>query len=256
MNREILRAMTKNLYDFQDMRIRYAGRLKIKSDETPVNENAPDYLVTKKTEEMLQQGYEEVKKVEKSLEKDLEKVIKQTSEWKLFLKDVKGVGPKMAAVLISEIDIQKATTVSRIWQYAGLNPNKTVKGKVKKGDVIVESDEYVKGDRPTKGYLIPYNAYLKKKLLGVLADCFIKSKSEYTKFYYDMKHRLETSTKFVNGTDKMWKDESALHRDRAAKRYMIQMFLIDYYKAVRKIYNLEVRPSYAEEKLGQVHHTD
>jgi len=47
------------------------------------------------------------------------------NEWLL---DVKGVGTISAAHIIGEIDIYKAKTVSKIWQYCGLNPSK-IRGK-------------------------------------------------------------------------------------------------------------------------------
>lgn len=253
-NRNLLRAMTKNFYDYQDMRIRYAGRLKVKADGTSMSGDLPDMDTTDEAMVSFMEDYEKVREMENLFKKRIEKIVKKTPEWKNFLKGVKGCGPLMSAVLISEIDIEKSTTVSKIWQYAGLNPNTNVKGKKKQGKEVVETDEFVKADRPTKGYLLPYNAYLKKKLLGVLATSFIMQGSEYSKLYYDMKHRLQNSRKFVNGTERMWKDESALHIDRAAKRFMIQQFLVDYYRSVRSIYGLEVRDTYAEEKLGIKHH--
>ena len=246
--------MTKNFYDYQDMRIRYAGRLRVKADGTSMEGDITNMEVTDEAMQSFKEDYEKVKEMEDQFKKRIEKLVKKTPEWKGFLKDVKGCGPLMSAVLISEIDIEKAATVSKIWQYSGLNPNTNIKGKKKFGKETIETDDLVKGDRPTKGYILPYNAYLKKKLLGVLATSFLMTGSDYAKLYYDMKHRLQNSRKFVNGTDKMWKDESALHIDRAAKRFMIQQFLVDYYKSVRSIYGLEVRDTYAEEKLGIKHH--
>lgn len=44
------------------------------------------------------------------------------------------------------------------------------------------------------------------------------------------------------------------HRDVAARRYMVKMLLLDMWKAWRALEGLPIRPSYAEEKLGLVHH--
>ena len=252
-----LRSMVKNFYDFQDMRIRYAGRIRIKADETPQKDNGLDPLMTDEGVKYLEEGYSKVQELEKEFAKDIKEVVESTDEWKLFLKDVKGVGPALAAVLISEIDITKANTVSAIWQYAGLNPQKTVYGRVKKEGKVVTTDTLIRGDKLVKGYLAPYNQFLKSKLMGVLATSFIKCKSPYAKFYYDNKTRLETSTRVTRITGEkevMWKDTTASHRDLASKRFMIQMFLVDYYKAVRQMHGLPVRDTYAEEKLGIVHH--
>jgi hypothetical protein len=50
-----------------------------------------------------------------------------------------------------------------------------------------------------------------------------------------------------------WKDESDGHRDHAAKRYMVKMFLKDLYVAWRTMEGLPVRVPYQEEYLNHVH---
>ena len=156
----------------------------------------------------------------------------------------------MSAVLISYIDIEKATNASKIVQYAGLNSG-MVFGKKKgaDGEIIVTTD-LVRGDRPTKGYILPYNKKFKTKLLGVLADCFIKCNSQYKVYYDNYKTRLSNSEAFVNGTERKWKEESKAHIDRASRRYMIKMFLQDLYGVWRSLEGLEVREPYQKEYLG------
>ena len=248
-----LRAITKSLYDIQDMRMRIAGRLERKADETPMRDNGSEALASPEGFWVLQDLYIQVREVEHKFELAQKSAVECTPEWRLFLKDVKGVGPKMAAVLITEIDIEKAENAAKIWQFAGLNPG-LVRGKKRIGDKIVVTDDMIRGDRLTAGYLAPYNQYLKTKVVGVLADSFIKSKSPYAKFYYDYKHRLENSREITGDKGKMWSEVSAAHRDRAAKRYMSKLFLRDYYVAVRTMHNFSVRKPYEEEYLDIVHH--
>lgn len=48
-------------------------------------------------------------------------VLEEVPIYTKFLKHIKGVGPKMAGVIISEIDITKAKYVSSLWKLAGLD---------------------------------------------------------------------------------------------------------------------------------------
>ena len=153
--------------------------------------------------------------------------------WKHFLKDVVGCGEAIAAVIITEIDINKAPTVSNIWSFAGLAPGK---------------------DRKVKGQKCPFNQFLRAKLCGVLGSSFLKCNSPYRVFYDDMKHRLESSdwgTASKNPTDKS--RPKAGHQHKAATRYMVKMFLRDLYVAWRTLEGLPVRAPYQEEYLGKKH---
>lgn len=69
--------------------------------------------------------------------------------------------------------------------------------------------------------------------------------SQYGKIYYDYKRRLEVHPKHVNKTNG--------HRHAMALRYMIKMFLMDYWLFHRKLEGLPTPPSWAEAKLGLVH---
>lgn len=249
-----LRKLVKSLYDMQDMRIRTSGRLQKKADGTDMKDNGTEAQFINDAIFVNVDLNDSLKETEAEYAKKLKSIIERTAEWNLFLKDVKGCGPMMAAVLITEIDIRKASTVSKIWQYAGMNPDKVRGKKVLKDGTIIVTNDLIRGDRLTAGYLAPFNIHLKTKLLGVLATCFIKSKSEYTQFYYNDKTRKSNSNKeYKEG--KPWKDESKAHIDSAARRYMVKAFLKDYYANVRTMYGLEVRESYEQEYLGRIHHT-
>lgn len=249
----LLKKLTRSLYDFQQLKNQSARRVGKKADDTWQRPNGTVVTLTESAKATLDELNTDMKGTEKAFNDKLTSLVKRFPEWQLWLKDVKGCGPLMAAVLITEIDIEKAVNASKIKQFAGLNPG-LVPGKKLKGKEIVETGEMIRGDRPTAGFLRPYNAFLKTKVLGVLATCFIKSQSEYTKVYYDTKTRLKNSDKPVNGNaEKLWKDESDAHIHNAAVRKMMAIFLQDYYDKVRKIWNLEVRCPYSEEYLGQMH---
>ena len=250
-----IRHLLKMRDDYQKLRIASDNRLGKKADGSDQKNINEDYDGIDSLD--LVDIKEDTKALEKKLEKKILKELKKVPVYREYLINVKGVGPMLAAVLISEIDIEKASNVSKLWQYAGCNSG-LVRGKKKgKDGEIIVTDEWVRGDRLTTGYLAPYNKYLKTKLLGVMADSFIKCKSPYTEFYYNMKERLEHSEKPVNGNlEKTWKDESLAHRNNYARRYMMKQFLIDLYRNWRTIEGLPVRDLYQEEYLGHKHHED
>ncbi len=250
--KEQIRTMLRTIDDFQEMRKRAANRLKKKADGTNQKDaktNAPN--VTTDSIFDTVDLYDNVKGIEDSLTRQIEAVVKETPEWKLYFKNIKGIGPKMAAILIAEIDPYKAETVSKIWQYAGLNGAEVFgKKKLKDGTIITTTDK-VRGDRPTAGYVLPYNKYLKMCVLGKMSTQIMMGEAKgsnprYTAIYEGAKHYYETNPK--------WAKESKGHIHRAAIRKMMKQFLADYYAFLRPLYGLETRVPYAEEKMGIKHH--
>jgi hypothetical protein len=255
--RERIRTIVRTLYDFQDMRIRMANRLKKKKDGSDQN-GAEDIRLDNESIPSIVDAWQGAEEIEKKLAKALESELKGIPVWEDFLKGVKGCGPMMASVIIAEYDIHKATTVSKLWQFTGLNPGEVygLKGEGSKKDgtfKLVKTDIKVRGDRRTAGFMSPFNGWLRTKMCGVLAGGFLKCNSPYRDYYDNMKARLEQEQSCVSGTDKKWCDESKGHRDKAAKRYMIKMFLRDLYVAWRTLEGLTVRKPYAEEYLGKKH---
>lgn len=163
-----------------------------------------------------------------------------------FLNGVKGIGPAMAGVIISEIDIRKAKYASSLWMYAGLDVAADGQGRSRRKEHLVERDYINKAGEPAKRVGITFNPFLKTKLTGVLASSFLRAGNErYVKMYRDYKNRLENHA--------VWKDRTKKHRHNAALRYMIKRFLVDLYTEWRTIEGLEVAPEYCEAKLGHKH---
>jgi len=282
--RKELKALVRTMYDYQSMRIVTANRLRIKKDESEMAEDfMDDAEISEKDYDAVNYTWETSKRVEKRLEKEIAKIVKSEPIYEKFLVKVLGCGPLMSAAILCEFDINIATTVSKMWQFAGLNSG-MVKGKkivkiTKKTDMsalikqyenqkgeqcgIIQSDELVRGDKKQAGFVAPFNSWLRAKLIGVLAGGMIKAggstnedKINYaTKFYYPYKARLEQEENKVMhlGKETEWKEVSKGHRDSAAKRYMIKMFLKDLYVAWRTVEGLEVRKPYQEEYLGKRH---
>jgi len=275
----LLRMLVRTYDDFQATRKRIDNRLKRKKNGE-LQKGVAVYDIA--DAELLDKFGNAAATQERDIKKSLRDVLKRFPIWSEWLKsDVKGVGEIAAGRIISEIDINIATTVSKIWQFCGLNPGlvrgkkvmtlskaeksglkitKVIEGKDGEQKAYVLTDEMIPGDRLTAGFVSPFNKSLRAALLGVLADGFIKASSSYRFEYYDKyKNRLENSTNVVKERkggkiiDVMWKDATPQHRNMAAKRYMIKMFLKDLYVIWRGFEGLPVRPSYQEEYLGHKH---
>lgn len=281
-DRKELRATVRTMYDYQDMRLRTASRLRLNADDDPVDESCMDDAeINPKDYQTLEFVKKSTSQIEKKLTKEIENMLKKEPIYESFFKNVRGCGPLMSAACLSEFDINKADTVSKMWQFAGLNSG-LVRGKkiikitkeTDKSQIIKEyenmkgekcgiilSGEMIRGDRKVPGFVAPYNSWLRTKLCGVLAGGMIKAqhgengKNYAIEFYYPYKARLEQEENKVMhiGKETAWKDVSKGHRDSAAKRYMIKMFVKDLYVAWRTIEGLPVRPSYQEEYLGHKH---
>lgn len=207
-----------------------------------------DEVISSYTELCLVANYLELEEQEKTHFRRLGHILKDYPIYNNFLAGTTGVGPAMAGVIISEIDITKAEYPSSIHKYAGLDVAKDGQGRSRRKEHL-EDSEYVDADgvvQTKKG--ITFNPFLKTKLVGVLGSSFIKQspdKCKYRKVYDDYKHRLENMDAH--------KEKSKGHRHNMAVRYMIKIFLIDLYNEWRALEGLPVAPTYTEAKLGKVH---
>jgi len=205
-----------------------------------------DEVISSYTELCLIAQYVSLEDQENTHFRRIEYVLSEYQIYRDFLLKVKGCGPAMSAVILSEIDISKAKYPSSLWKLAGY-------------DVVIEDN---KGRSRIKAHLVPksytnkdgeiketvgitFNPFLKTKLY-ILATCFLKVKeSPYKEAYYNYKNRLENTPVHM--------EKTKLHRHRMAIRYMIKRFLVDLYINWRRIEGLEVHPEYSEGKLGMKH---
>lgn len=166
--------------------------------------------------------------------------------WDGFLKGVKGIGPMIAAVLITEIEIARARYPSSLWKYAGLDVAGDGGGRSKREAHLVER-EYTAKDGSTKmRNSITFNPFLKTKLLGVLGPSFLKANNAgYRQLYDEAKHRYATDPRHA--------DKSKGHVHNMAMRVMVKRFLADLYNVWRPMEGLEVAPTYQEAKQGHQH---
>lgn len=222
--------------------------------------------------------------LEKDLLHDLKGLLTGIPIYEKWLKNQRGIGPTLAAVIISELDPHKAPHVSSFWKYCGLAVDTATN----------------KSQRRIKGQKADFNPWLKSKLLKVMGDCLIRSGSQpWRKFYDDYKNRKSNTMVPVcmacNGEGKVVRKKAALapgedhvietieddakvkkvsckncngtggpapwgcsdaHRHTASIRYMVKMFLSELHITWRTLEGLPVRAPYAEEYLGRVHHVN
>jgi hypothetical protein len=263
-HRIALRRKVEIFYDLQRLRMQAAGRTENKKDGT-AKVRATTIELTAYDTMVLERRAKELHLQEKAALRDVQEHLNQIGFYRDILSDKKryrGVGPTMAGVILSSFDIEREDTVSKMWAFAGLRPmpckrckacnvvvevgKKHPKAKciyIENAVLEINCYESGKAQKPQPGEKLPYNAWLRTKLVGVLGSVLIKLNSPWRKAYDDYKHRKQTAGWGVSDG----------HRHNAAVRYMIKMLLLDIYKEWRTYENLPVRPSYHEEKQGHVH---
>ena len=181
---------------------------------------------------------------EDDAEKRIQQAVKEFAIYTEFLEDVRGCGPMMSAVVISQFDIHKAQYPSSLHAYAGLDVVNG-KGRSRQKEHLVDQT-YVdaEGNEQTKKG-ISFNPFVKTKLVGVLGSSFIKAGGPYREVYDNYKHRLQHMPAHAEKTKG--------HVHNMAVRYMVKRFLTDLYKVWRELEGLPVAPEYSEAKLGIVH---
>jgi hypothetical protein len=218
-----------------------------------------DEVISTYTELCLLDQYMGLEKSEAQHFRRFEAILEEFAIYREFLKDVKGIGPAMAGVILSEFDIHKARYPSSLWQYAGLGVESDGRGTSRRKEHLKEVEYEDKDGKPQTRMGVRFNPWLKTKLVGVLASSFLRvGDSPYRVIYDDYKHRMESHAKYGTAHDGE-KDENDHkvtgkgRRHNMAMRYMIKMFLVDLYKAWRALENLPVSPPYSEAKLGLRH---
>ncbi len=211
-------------------------------------------VISSYTELSLIAHYVELESVETTHFRRLRHALEDYPIYTAFLKGVRGVGPVMAGVIVSEFDIYKAEYPSSMWKYAGLDVVNKVDdeghsvglARSRRKEHLVEvSYKNAEGEDCVRNS-ITFNPWLKTKLLGVLAPSFLRARENKYKTEYDnYKNRLANHVSH--------KDKTPMHRHRMALRYMVKRFLVDLYKAWRELEGLPVAPEYSVAKLGMTH---
>jgi hypothetical protein len=207
-----------------------------------------DEVISSYTELCLLAQYIELEEDEKKHFRRFDSILKEYPIFTQYLEDVKGVGPALAGVIISEIDIHKSRYASSLAKYAGLDVAEDGKGRSRKAEHLIKVKYKTRDGEEAERNSITFNPFLKTKLVGVLGPSFLKAKNEkYSKAYYDYKHRLECHPEHQAKTK--------AHRHNMAIRYTVKLFLYDLYAKWRALEGLDVHPPYHEAKLG-LHHRE
>lgn len=280
-----LRVLTKSLYDLQKLRVSTGNRIAInfraKLGQEPGEELTEkegkevleviklewkrltdgivnmtprevkaailrnDGVIDNEVEFRLVQVYMYLLRQEEEGFRNLTSTLKAFPIYNEFLEGVRGVGPAMAAVVISELDPHRANRISGFWKYAGLDVAEDGAGRSRKKEHLIEVEYIDKDGNPAKKMSITFNPFLKTKLVGVLGSSFLRSKGGYADVYNGYKFRLENHPAH--------KDKTKLHRHNMAVRYAVKIFLQDLWLKWRELEGLEITAPYAEAKLGMVH---
>lgn len=284
MNKNNIRTLVRGAYDVQQLRIQAGNRIvtnfKVKIGQEPQKQEKEitkegkiilgqlrahyqklmdglktfprqksykgDEVISDFTELCLVHQYIGLENQEKEHFRLLGSVLKGYSIFTEFLEEIKGIGPAMAGVIISELDPHKAKYPSSFWKYAGLDVGPDNLGRSRRKEHLVET-EYIDKEGEVKTKMgITFNPFLKTKLVGVLGSSFLRAKdSYYGKCYYEYKARLENSP--------IHQEKSKGHRHNMAIRYCIKRFLVDLHFSWRKLEGLEVSTEYSVGKLGMKH---
>ena len=155
----------KVFYVAQGMRLRLQGMLNA--------EKLPQGVILAKDHlQWLRGEFELYKQKEKTYLQRIESFVERDPVYTEWLKDVDGIGPTMAGVLLGYLDFEIAKTPSSVWRYSGLH---------------VESNN--KAPRPVQGKKLTWNYWFRTRLLGVIARSFLLYNENYRKIYENQKHR-------------------------------------------------------------------
>jgi hypothetical protein len=180
------------------------------------------------------------------------------------------VGPAMAGILITYFNPHKAERPSQFWKYAGLDVGPDGLGRSRRKEHLVEVEYLDREGKVQTKMGLTYNPFLKTKLSKVLTTSFLRATnpgSRWRKVYDNYKHRISTDPKRVKLSVGEWKKRREAGEDtrdlwppgrihNASLRYMLKMFLAEYWTSWRKLEGLPVVASYHEAVMGHVHHEE
>lgn len=209
-------------------------------------------IISNEAELVIVAEWFDLKRAEELQFRRIKPIVEAFPLWEVWFKDIRGVGPQMAGVIMSEINIYKAEYPSSVWKYCGLDVAPDGKGRSRRKEHLVERTYKDKEGNDATRMGVTFDPYVKSKLLGVLAGSFMMSAATakpgtftYREIYDGYKNRIENMDEHKEKTDG--------HRHAMASRYMIKWFLADTYTAWRKLEGLPLAESYAQHKLGLVH---
>jgi hypothetical protein len=223
-----------------------------------------DELISSYAELVLVDEYFALEKEETRQFRLLTGVLEDIPIYQQYLRHQRGIGPALAAVLISRLDPHKARHPSSFWKFTGLDVGPDGRGRSRSEAHLVDREYVDKNGEVKTRRSITFDPWLKAKLLGVLATSFLRLSSPWTEQYRNYKHRIETDPNRRKATSEQWKKAFRAKEDvsdwwtpkrihNAAARYMVKIFLADLWKHWRALEGLPVTPTYEEARRGYGH---
>ena len=132
----------------------------------------------------LIESYERLVESENVHEKIIAWELDKEPLWTEWMIDIRGLGPKMAGVILTEIDITKCDSISALWKYCGLDvvvdaETGEGQGRTRRPHHLVDKVYTNKDGVETHTKGISFNPTLKTKMVGVLGGSFIKQGGKY-----------------------------------------------------------------------------
>lgn len=213
------------------------------------------------TELVLVHQYESLEKQEREHFRHIGEALEEIPIFTDYLDSQRGIGPAMAAVLVTSFDIHKAVRPSQFWAIAGLDVGPDGLARSRRKEHLVEREYKAKDGTMKTKMSTTFDPWLQSRMLGVLGGSLLRSASPYRKHYDNYRKRLETDPNRRKGTLADKKRERAegktgediwhpLRIHRASMRYMVKYFIADFWRVWRELEGLPVVPWYHEAKQG------
>ena len=101
------------------------------------------------------------REMEAQSKKDLQSIVRNRPEWEGFMREAPYMAERTAGFLLGHIDIHKATTVSKVWRYLGLDPTEPYnpgKGKMRAPLYAALNIGLIRKDSPYRAKYDEYRA--------------------------------------------------------------------------------------------------
>lgn len=238
-----VRYLVDMYYSLQDYRIQTAGQIRASNADGEPHE-------------MIKWQFDQIEALEKAAQATLDiHTDREPTGMGLWLKDIYGIGPVLAAGLLAHVDIEQAPTVGHIWSFAGLNPETHWEKKTKR----------------------PWNARL-KVLCWKIGQSFMKFSNREDCYYGQLyrqrkeqeiernergdnaeaaahalitkKYRDDTKAKAIYESGKL----PPAHVDARARRWVVKLFLAHFHEEwYRRHYGTEPPAPYPIQFMGHAH---
>jgi hypothetical protein len=190
------------------------ARCPICGGEAVIVEEEPPKVLAELANQLIEQ--------EKLLYKAIYDFVKQHILWKEYLSMVRGVGPVLAAWLITQLNPARFEKVSGMWKYCGLH---VVNGRA---------------PRRIAGQKTDFNPFA-RTMAWKLGESFRKRGGVYRWFY----------ERFYEECRAKHPDWTPAHCLNHARRVTVKLFLSHWYEAGRRILGLPWRKPYIAEKFPE-----